>query len=623
MRRGLSSFDRRYKGWLVAVAAASCACLLGCGDEGAGGGSADDTGGTSGATSGGTSGAQDDAADDTSGTSSGAQDTDPTQDTLTADTDDPADTHTQGDTNTQGDADAPPLPAGVTYHNQIRALIDQRCAGCHTAGGVAPFSLDYDPAHWVSGPPSWVGMSRAAVAAKRMPPWMPEDGCRDILDARNLSPSELLAFEAWAQDGYPEGDPDTYVAPSPTGHDLGAPTLTTDAGVGYQPNRARPDDYRCLPLDLTFEVDTFVRAYDVLPGARELVHHVILYLVEPNDVQRMLNLDAQEAGPGYTCYGGPRAGSGQTLTGWVPGQQPFVLPQGAASVIPAGSRIVMQVHYNTLGVPASDLMPADRTQAALWLTPDNAPPGMRVDTVPFPNVGIRIQPDVPASTHDQDITLPAGGTIIGALPHMHTLGTQIRVDLVQGGAPRCVINIPNWDFNWQQTYMFAQSAWLQARVGDVHRMRCVYDNTQANQPIVNGQQLEPRLVTWGEGTTDEMCLNYLIVMRPFGGSGLCDGFEACVNACPTGDEGCFLSCAVGSDGSCLQCLNQPLVQCATSHCPTQGFALLSCMNGCSADPVDCLLGPCSSQYDLFHACMEPRIKGGDCNSHFQACGVSF
>jgi hypothetical protein len=619
--------------WLGVWAICCCFWLIGCGEDGTGGVSdtastsgtsgtsgatGEDTSGTSGSTSGNTSGTSDIAEDGgTSGSTSGT-----TDDTgQTSGTDDTSGATAQ-DTSSDGD-DGQVLPEGVTYHNNIRALMETRCVGCHVEGGVGPFKLNYDPTEWETGRPSWATVASVVVKTKQMPPWMPEDGCRDIHGSRNLTPDELLAFEAWSQAGFPEGDPSTYVPPTPAGNNLGAPDIQTDSGVSYQPNRTRPDDYHCFPLDQTFDVDTYVRAYDVIPDAREIVHHVILYLVEPGDVQGMINLDNQEAGPGYTCFGGPRAGNGQTLAGWVPGQQPFILPEGAASIIPAGSRIVMQIHYNTLGFGPNDPTPTDQTQAALWLTPNNAAPAMRVDTVPFPNLGIRIQPDDPASTHDQDVTLPAGGTIIGALPHMHTLGTQIRVDLVKDGTPECVVNIPSWDFNWQQTYMFEQSAWLSMSVGDVHRMRCVYDNTQSNQPVVNGQQLEPRLVTWGEGTTDEMCLNYLVVMRPYGGSGLCGGFEECVNFCADGDEGCFLSCAVGTDGSCIQCLNQPLVECATEHCPSEGFSLIGCLNNCSGDTFDCLLGQCGTQYDQFHSCMEPHIKGGDCNTQFQACGVSF
>src|SRR5690606_28145556 len=118
--------------------------------------------------------------------------------------------------------------------------------------------------------------------------------------------------------------------------------------------------------------------------------------------------------------------------------------------------------------------------------------------------------------------------------------SQISATLERGdGTSECLVDIPDWDFNWQQTYMFAPEDQVSVSFGDTHHLRCVYDNSQANQPVVNGEQLEPRTVTWGEGTLDEMCLNYLVFQTPYAAGGeACPGLASCYEGCAESDSTC-------------------------------------------------------------------------------------
>ena len=513
----------------------------------------------------------------------------------------------------------------VTYHGAVRSIVEANCLGCHVDGGVGPFSAEYDAAEWADGAPDWAILSTLAVAAGNMPPWMPDEECKRYVHERRLEPAEIEAFAAWARDGHQEGDPSGYAPPVDIGGvDLGEPSILTDANVDYAPNLNLPDDYHCLPLDVTFDQDTFVTAFDVLPGDREIVHHVILYLVEADAVAEMEALSAGEPGsPGYTCFGGPRAGNSRTLSGWVPGQQPAVMPEDSAVIIPAGSRIVMQVHYNTLGLPEGSA-PTDRTEVAMWTQP--AAPQYRIETVAFPNISIAIAPDDPESVHVQDFSLPVVGTIVGVLPHMHTLGTEIRVDIERTtGEEECLINIPEWDFNWQQTYMFEADSYVNISFGDIHRLLCVYDNSAANQPTVNGEKLDPRLVTWGEGTLDEMCLNYLVARLPYGtpSGSECPGFEACYDACPASDGACYLDCSIRSGGDCALCMGDVMSSCGGPLCPVPGIALVQCLDACTGDQVECITGDCAAEYETYFDCYEPHLLAGDCNEGTAACGVTY
>ncbi|MCA9542523.1 MAG: hypothetical protein KC620_26685, partial [Myxococcales bacterium] len=197
---------------------------------------------------------------------------------------------------------------------------------------------------------------------------------------------------------------------------------------------------------------------------------------------------------------------------WVPGSVPQIHEDGLAVPIAAGSRIVMQVHYNLI----SSATEPDATTLEMRLTDE--PPEMLVATRPI----IIRNLDIPAGEaaavnyatyrNYSNETL----TIAAVAGHMHTLGTSVKSTIQRAeGGEECLLDIPAWDFSWQQGYRIPRDEWVQVEPGDALTIRCTYDNSQANQPFVDGQQIEPRDVTWGEGTLDEMCMVYMTLIRPY------------------------------------------------------------------------------------------------------------
>ena len=514
---------------------------------------------------------------------------------------------------------------GVTYHGQIRAVFQTECVTCHSEGGIGPFRLDYDAAQWQAGTPWWAPVAMEAVTSGTMPPWQPADGCRDIEHTRTLSDAQRELLGAWAAAGFPEGNPASYVPPTvDPGAELPPLDLTLDAGVDYAANPNLPDDYRCLLLDHTFTQDTFVTGSMVLPGQRATVHHVLVYRIDASDVAAAVAQDAQEPGPGYTCFGGTGASGGGPVAGWVPGSVASRYPAGSAIVVPSGSRLVMQVHYNTLAVPGDP--PADRTRVGLWTLPQGQVPTRQVIIAGFPDASIRIDAGDAHSVHVREFDLPGGARIIGAAPHMHTLGTAIRSELLHDdGQVSCVVDIPDWDFNWQQFYQFEPDAFLTTQPGDKHRLTCVYDNSPANQPVINGEQREPRDVRWGEGTLDEMCLSYLVADYPYvrPPTAQCAEFPSCVDSCAADDTRCYVGCVQGSEPSCASCLVNQTAQCAQGVCTTQLVAVSQCIDGCGGNLYECLVGDCLPAMTDLYTCQRPALLDGTCNAQLAQCGVRF
>src|SRR5207249_94026 len=143
----------------------------------------------------------------------------------------------------------------------------------------------------------------SAVASRSMPPWMPADGCQSLSGARVLSPAQLQTVSRWAAQGAPAGDPAD--APGPVAATVALPRVDAvlDPGTGYTPQPApgAADEYRCFHIPLGLASDAFLTGYEVVPGARAIVHHVVLVTADRAEASA---LDAAAPGPGWPCFGG-------------------------------------------------------------------------------------------------------------------------------------------------------------------------------------------------------------------------------------------------------------------------------------------------------------------------------
>jgi hypothetical protein len=422
---------------------------------------------------------------------------------------------------TKGGAD----PGAPTYHAEVRPIIERSCADtCHSPGGVGPLDL--------SGPvgdeaPPWAAAAAAAVAAGTMPPWQPADGCRDIDGNYDLTQPERDTIAAWAAAEFPMGDEADYVAPAPVVDpnlarraELGAPTLTLRGETPYQPDASQPDDYRCIPLDHTFDVDTFIRGMEIDVDKAEILHHLILYMYYPEqdrEIEDLRERDAEDPDVGFTCFENPPA---DTVLAWAPGQLGEYHPDTLARYVPPGAVMFLQIHYNSIG-RAPTTVPADQTGVTLWTTTDV--PQDILTTLPFANTDIFLpagDPDIVEKSTLRSSAFfgpyPGAFPVVGVMAHMHQLGSAFKVEVKQPGTSGkdCMLDIPDWDFAWQRSYFFPEESWVWAEAETEFSMTCEYDNSPENQIVVNGEPLEPRDVTWGENTTDEMCLTYLLTKIP-------------------------------------------------------------------------------------------------------------
>jgi hypothetical protein len=251
-----------------------------------------------------------------------------------------------------------------------------------------------------------------------------------------------------------------------------------------------------MPTNLTS--DQYVSAVDTHPGDRASVHHVISFI---DTTGASVALDDAEPGPGYTCFGGPGFTLPGTLGGWAPGWRPFVLPSEVGFELPAGSRLVLQVHYHPHGGEPSP----DRTEFGVYFAKQK--PAKLMRTVPIINQTFTIPPN--ASSYEVTAALPIPTPFPTKLwfvaPHMHLLGRKMVVEMKPPDGPaQCLIDIEDWDFNWQGAYLYRQP--IDVPAGTRLSLRAWYDNSSSNPKNPNSP---PQAVSWGEATTDEMCIAFL------------------------------------------------------------------------------------------------------------------
>lgn len=378
-----------------------------------------------------------------------------------------------GDVQLSDDAGAP-----VSWYRDVLPITQSSCVDCHASGGIAPFSLET----YAQAKPMAFAMANAAHN-RTMPPWMPDQACNRYTDERRLSDAQIDVLMRWATQGAPEGDP-AEAPPAPdAGQGLSRVDKTLQMNAPYTPNGAITDDYHCFVIDPALTADKFVVGYEVVPGSRRQVHHVIMYTGARADA---VARDAQQAGDGYTCFGGPDVDNPDMIGGWVPGSASVNYPTGTGIKLQANRVLIMQVHYNLSNGPPEP----DQTTVKLQFATGAVTPAILTPLADFSFVIPANAMGYTPPTQPYSYTMPFGATVYGVLPHMHTRGKRIQVRSTQG----CLVDIPRWDFHWQQQYFFQTPMRLNA--GSTLSLTCTWDNPTSST------------VRWGEGTDDEMCINY-------------------------------------------------------------------------------------------------------------------
>lgn len=397
------------------------------------------------------------------------------------------------------------LTTDLSYHQDIAPLLSRSCVGCHDVGsslGAMDLST-YEQAQ------VWAPVIATEVDAGTMPPWRASTDCNTYKDTLALSDQEKADIVEWATRGAPEGDSESASElPEPRKPEvLDRVDMELTMPVAFTP-AASPDDYRCFLMDWPSEEEVWVTGFEITPGNYETVHHVIPYLIDPDDADSYRALDEEDEGEGYRCYGGP-GGDVTTLINtrwlgsWAPGGGARSFPEGTGLRVQPGSMVAFQVHYyvepgTTPGPDQSSIQLKIEEEAQGW---GDVQPWTDVQWVL--GLGMEIPPETNGTTHTFSYEVGDGDRFAmhSLALHMHTLGRSGRMSVKHAdGSETCLIDVPAYDFNWQRSYEL-ETPYVSAP-GDTIELSCTWDNP--------GKET----VSWGDGTGDEMCLGVSYLSGP-------------------------------------------------------------------------------------------------------------
>jgi hypothetical protein len=411
--------------------------------------------------------------------------------------------------------------AAPTFTADVAPIFYKSCVSCHRPGEIAPMSLlDYKTAR------PWAKAIREAVVRRKMPPWFADPHYGHFANDPSLSEGEIETIKAWADGGVPEGNPkDLPTAPTfAEGWRFGKPDLVIDIGQDFLVPAGR-DRYADFVVPTNLREGIWIRAAQVLPGNRKLVHHVHVYVVTTeiraaagsaststptladfmevaNGLSRVRDdapviNDACRGDGGLPTMAGFEEGSLATM---LPGKGPDlydVFGDGStAKYVPAGARLRFQIHYAKV-----DRADKDRTSIGLYLAAK--PPANPLKRVDVRNRFFLIPAGAPQHEVKRCYDAEQDRRLVAITPHMHYRGKDATYELVHpDGRREILLRVPAYNFEWQLQYRFKDPVFVEK--GSRMVVTFHYDNS-ANNPS-NPDPSRP--VRWGDRSEDEMMVTW-------------------------------------------------------------------------------------------------------------------
>ncbi|MBX3414080.1 MAG: redoxin domain-containing protein [Pirellulales bacterium] len=371
---------------------------------------------------------------------------------------------------------APAADADVTWSKQIAPIIQEHCQECHRPGQLSPLSLlTYED---VLG---WGPTIAEVVEERRMPPWHADPRVGHFSNENRLNEEEVALIKRWVSQGTPEGDPSE--APPPREFaPVGWREIIPDVVLYMRPEPFEVPaegllEYQLFTVDPGFKEGKWIRGVECYPGNPGVVHHMDVFLLWPGEEKPDELRDL--------------------FAGFAPGAHPWIWPDGTAKYVPPGSKFVFQMHYTPNGTKQ-----LDRSYMGLEFTDED-----KVERPVLNGTAINLEFEVPAGARDHlveaNYRVTEDAELLTLTPHMHLRGKKFTFEArFPDGRVQPLLDVPNYDFNWQTTYRLSEPLDLPAGT-DVH---CVahYDNSAENPNNPN-----PNVpVRFGYQTHDEMMIGY-------------------------------------------------------------------------------------------------------------------
>ncbi len=369
----------------------------------------------------------------------------------------------------------------INFAKHIAPIFQNRCEECHRPGAVAPMSLmTYEEVR------PWARAIKEKVLTRQMPPFHAAGAIGRYDHDPRLTDDEIATISKWVDGGAAKGNPKDMPAPKvwKTGWASGQPDLVLTVRKAYTLKANPTDQYVFFIFDHVFAEDTWIRGIVTKPGNPKAVHHANTHLVPPN-------LKSPEEGYFEGDFD-PGARGTIMISGWVPGSNDVMLPEGTAVRIPKGMRFGIQIHYGP-----NEKETVDQTSLGLYFADGLVKKNLQM------LFGDRKDLQIPPGDADYSLTAKRTFSTDAVIRffhvHMHLRGKSYAFRFTYpDGRIETLFEVPDYDFNWQRSYVLAEP--IKVPKGTAVEFIGTYDNSSKNKFNPDPTQT----IRWGEKTTDEM-----------------------------------------------------------------------------------------------------------------------
>ncbi len=382
--------------------------------------------------------------------------------------------------------------AKLTFTRNVAPIIYGHCAVCHRPGESGPFSLlTYQDVR------RHARQIVTVIKSRFMPPWLPEPGFGEFADARRLTDDQINTIVQWVEQGLAEGRASEMPSmPKFTqGWQLGEPDLVVRMPRPYTLRATGSDVYRNFVLPVPVPATRYVKAIEIRPGNKKVVHHANILIDRTRSLRRLDGRDSQVGFDGMQLKIESDIFDPEShFLFWKPGTAPSVEPSGMSWRLDKGTDLILNAHLQPSGKP-------ELIQASVGLYFTDQPPTRPPMLLQLENdAALDIPPGEKNFVVTDEFELPLDVDVLGVYPHAHYLGKDLQgyADLPDG-TKKWLIWIRHWDPKWQGVYRYARPVFLPK--GTVVTLRYTYDNSSDN--VLNPNR-PPKRVTAGNKSSDEM-----------------------------------------------------------------------------------------------------------------------
>jgi hypothetical protein len=412
----------------------------------------------------------------------------------------------------------------VTYADDIAKIIYTHCTSCHRPGSAGTFNLlSYDDVK------SKAKSIELVTRSRFMPPFPADPSYVHFRDEKVLSEEEINLIHEWVSNGAPMGKKENIppVPIFPEESTFGKPDLVVHMKKSFFIEGNNKDHFMMMKLPVELPQDTFIRAIEIVPGNKKLVHHINAHWIQFEDGakknldegENFINTELMDKREAYKKLGlqnddGSYPLLTPSVTNYLPGVETSFYPVGIGGfrVKKKGILLLDNIHYGPSPVDTTDSTTFNIFFSAL-------PPVRPVSEFILGTSGIsKVEPPLVINpgkieTFKTRYNVPEDISILTINPHMHLLGKSFSAYAIKpNGDTIPLIRIPKWDFRWQYFYTFKNVLKLEG--GTVINVEGEYDNTQ-NNPL--NPFNPPQVVSEREGsmrTTDEM-FQFIVTYMPY------------------------------------------------------------------------------------------------------------